>query len=123
MTSIKAQVLADFMVECTHGPAEATPELINLIEDSLEPRGIGARNSAMVPRGQQDQDTCEGSGNWPNFFTLVTWRMFPGRGIRRQVGYLSCHCGVRDAPGGHDGRMGRRRSLQNKGGDEYVGNQ
>ncbi|GAA0166415.1 hypothetical protein LIER_21571 [Lithospermum erythrorhizon] len=33
-TSIKAQALADFMVECTHDSGEETPELINLIEDS-----------------------------------------------------------------------------------------
>ncbi|GAA0161070.1 hypothetical protein LIER_17474 [Lithospermum erythrorhizon] len=33
-TSIKAQAIADFMVECTHGPEEAASELISLIEAS-----------------------------------------------------------------------------------------
>ncbi|GAA0159957.1 hypothetical protein LIER_16621 [Lithospermum erythrorhizon] len=31
-TDIKAQSLADFMVECTHGPADGEPELVNLVE-------------------------------------------------------------------------------------------
>ncbi|GAA0153686.1 hypothetical protein LIER_11862 [Lithospermum erythrorhizon] len=35
-TSIKAQDLADFMIECTHDPGEAAPMLISLIEDSQE---------------------------------------------------------------------------------------
>ncbi|GAA0145622.1 hypothetical protein LIER_05776 [Lithospermum erythrorhizon] len=33
-TSIKYQALADFMVECTHGPEEEAPELFNLVEAS-----------------------------------------------------------------------------------------
>ncbi|GAA0166928.1 hypothetical protein LIER_40276 [Lithospermum erythrorhizon] len=36
MTTINAQALADFMVECTHDPGEAVPKLVNLIEDSHE---------------------------------------------------------------------------------------
>ncbi|GAA0165053.1 hypothetical protein LIER_20552 [Lithospermum erythrorhizon] len=35
-TSIKAQALADFVVECTNRPNEEAPELINLIEASQE---------------------------------------------------------------------------------------
>ncbi|GAA0145332.1 hypothetical protein LIER_05553 [Lithospermum erythrorhizon] len=33
-TSIKAQALADFVVECTHGPAKKVPELVNLVENT-----------------------------------------------------------------------------------------
>ncbi|GAA0166924.1 hypothetical protein LIER_21974 [Lithospermum erythrorhizon] len=35
-TSIKAQALLDFVVECTHEPVEEAPELINLIEASQD---------------------------------------------------------------------------------------
>ncbi|GAA0139561.1 hypothetical protein LIER_35105 [Lithospermum erythrorhizon] len=35
-TTIKAQALVDFMVECTHYPGEAAPEWVSLIEDSQD---------------------------------------------------------------------------------------
>ncbi|GAA0151875.1 hypothetical protein LIER_10497 [Lithospermum erythrorhizon] len=35
-TSIKAQALVDFMVECTHGPEEEGLELVNVFEASRE---------------------------------------------------------------------------------------
>ncbi|GAA0155041.1 hypothetical protein LIER_12864 [Lithospermum erythrorhizon] len=48
-TSIKAQVLVDFVVECTLGPVEEAPELINLIETSRERVWLLCVDSASNP--------------------------------------------------------------------------
>ncbi|GAA0162282.1 hypothetical protein LIER_18409 [Lithospermum erythrorhizon] len=52
-TSIKAQALANFMVEWTHDAGEAAPELVNLIEDSREKVWLLYVDGASNPGGSE----------------------------------------------------------------------
>ncbi|GAA0167625.1 hypothetical protein LIER_22512 [Lithospermum erythrorhizon] len=111
-TSIKAQALADFMVDCTYEPKGATPKLINLVEATKERVLYVDGQELPVARGAEILFWSP-----KDFSDFVTWSMSPGKESRRRQTIPVGDGRVWDPPGFQHGRMGGRESLLDERGN------